>query len=133
MDYFRLSQCRKVYNTYMRTCTCTTTCTYRIAGKFGGLAVYLNNRQIKIRQNFLLAYIRVAIPYRTAKLNSTNTFAMAIWDPTAKFNSRQYFQLYGILTHAYCIIHMHIAHIHVRNSCKTLIGVQEMHGRMHPN
>ena len=23
--------------------------------KFGGLAVYLNNRQIKIRQNFLLA------------------------------------------------------------------------------
>ena len=101
--------------------------------KFGGLAVYLNNRQIKIRQNFLLAYIRVAIPYRTAKLNSTNTFAMAIWDPTAKFNSRQYFQLYGILTHAYCIIHMHIAHIHVRNSCKTLIGVQEMHGRMHPN
>ena len=26
---------------------------------------------------------------------STNTFAMAIWDPTAKFNSRQYFRLYG--------------------------------------
>ena len=68
---------------------------YRIAGKFGGLAVYLNNRQIKIRQHFLLAYIRMAIPYQTAKLKSANTFAMAIWDPTAKFNSRQYFQLYG--------------------------------------
>ena len=23
-------------------------------------------------------------------------FVMAIWDPTAKFNSRQYFRLYGI-------------------------------------
>ena len=42
--------------------------------KFGSLAVYLNNRQIKIRQNFLLAYIRVAIPYQTAKLKSANTF-----------------------------------------------------------
>ena len=126
MDYFRLSQCGKVYNTYMRTCTCTTTCTYRIAGKFGGLAVYLNNRQIKIRQNFLLAYYYTCgdpVPNR-----QINTFAMAIWDPTAKFNSRKYFRLYGILTHAYSIIHMHIAHIHVRNSCKTLIGVQEMHG-----
>ena len=32
----------------------------RVAGKFGGelnLAVYSNNRQIKIRQYFLLAYI----------------------------------------------------------------------------
>ena len=63
--------------------------------KFGGLAVYLNNRQIKIRQNFLLAYKRTAIPYQTAKLKSANTFAMAIWDPTAKFNSRQYFRLYS--------------------------------------
>ena len=26
---------------------------------------------------------------------STNIFAMAVWGPTAKFNSRQYFQLYG--------------------------------------
>ena len=68
--------------------------------KFGGLAVYFNNRQIKIRQNFLLAYpqyIRMAIPYRTAKLKSVNTFAMAIWDRTTKFNSRQYFRLYGII------------------------------------
>ena len=69
---------------------------YCIARKFGGLVVYLNNRQIKIHQNFLLAYIRMAILYRTAKLKSANTFAMAIWDPTAKFNSRQYFRLYGI-------------------------------------
>ena len=65
--------------------------------KFGDLAVYLNNRQIKICQNFLLAYICMAIPYRTAKLKSTNTFAMAIWDPTAKFNSCQYFRLYSII------------------------------------
>ena len=26
----------------------------------------------------------MAIPYRTAKFKSVNTFAMAIWDPTAK-------------------------------------------------
>ena len=67
--------------------------------KFGGLAVCLSNRQIKIRQNFLLAYIHMAILYRTAKFKSANTFKMAIWDPTAKFNSRQYFQLYGIHTY----------------------------------
>ena len=63
--------------------------------KFGGLAVCMSNCQIKIRQNFLLAYIHMAIPYRTAKFKSANTFAMAIWDPTAKFSSRQYFWLYG--------------------------------------
>ena len=38
---------------------------YRIARKFGSLYY---NHQIKIRQNFLLAYIRMAIPYWTAKL-----------------------------------------------------------------
>ena len=40
----------------------------------------------------------MAILYRTAKFKSANTFEMAIWDPTAKFNSRQYFRLYGSLT-----------------------------------
>ena len=38
----------------------------------------------------------MAILYLTAKLNSANTFEMTIWDPTAKFNFHQYFQLYGI-------------------------------------
>ena len=78
---------------------------YHIAENFGGLVVYLSNRQIKIRQKFLLAYICMAIPYQTAKFKSTDTFAMAIWDPTAKFNSRQYFQLYGMMPRAmpaYC-------------------------------
>ena len=42
---------------------------------------------IKIRQNFLLAYIRMAIPYRTAKFKSAK-----IWGSTAKFNARQYFR-----------------------------------------
>ena len=37
----------------------------------------------------------MAIPYRTAKFKSTNKFAMVIWDPTAKFDSHQYFQLHG--------------------------------------
>ena len=36
----------------------------------------------------------MAIPYQTAKFN---IFGMVIWGPTAKFNSRQYFQLYSII------------------------------------
>ena len=63
--------------------------------KFGGLAVYYYNRQIKIRQNFLLAYICMAIPYRTAKFKSANILSIAILGSTAKFNARQYFRLYG--------------------------------------
>ena len=63
--------------------------------KFGGLAVYYYNRQIKIRQNFPLAYIRMAIPYRTAKFKSANILSIAILGSTAKFNARQYFRLYG--------------------------------------
>ena len=38
----------------------------------------------------------MVIPYRTAKFKSANTFVIAVWNPTAKFNSRQYFWLYGI-------------------------------------
>ena len=64
--------------------------------KFGGLAVCLVTAKFKIRQYFILAYIRMAIPYRIAKFKSANIFAIAIWGPTAKFNSRQYFQLYGM-------------------------------------
>ena len=47
---------------------------YRIAGKFDGelkLAKFgglYHNHQNKIRQSFLLAYIRMAIPYQTAKI-----------------------------------------------------------------
>ena len=41
----------------------------------------------------------MVIPYQTAKLKFANTFKMAIWDPTAKFNFRQYFRLYGNLLH----------------------------------
>ena len=67
--------------------------------KFGGLAVLhvYYNRQIKIRQIFLLAYIRMAIPYRTAKFKSANTLIIAILGSTTNFNSRQYFWLYGTL------------------------------------
>ena len=61
--------------------------------RFGSLYY---NHQIKIRQNFLLAYIRMAIPYQTAKFKSANILAIAILGSTAKFNSRQYFRLYSI-------------------------------------
>ena len=38
----------------------------------------------------------MAIPYRTAKLKSSNNiFTMAILGPTAKFNFRQYVRLYS--------------------------------------
>ena len=43
--------------------------------KFGGLAC---NRQIKFHQCFILAYIHMSIPYRTAKFKSANIFTMAI-------------------------------------------------------
>ena len=39
----------------------------------------------------------MAIPYRTAKFKSANSLAIAILGSTAKFNSRQYFWLYGII------------------------------------
>ena len=97
--------CLKHYHLWSSMSALISNTLYRIAGKFGGLAIYLNNCQIKIRQNFLLAYIRVVIPYRTAKLKSANTFAMAIWDPTAKFNSHQYFRLYGIQFVALWVAH----------------------------
>ena len=53
------------------------------------------NRRIKIRQNFLLAYIHMVILYRTAKFKSANVLEIAILGSTAKFNSCQYFRLYG--------------------------------------
>ena len=61
--------------------------------KFGGVVVYHCNCQIEIRQCFMLTYIHMAIPYRTAKFKSTDSFIVAIWGPTAKFNSRLYFWL----------------------------------------
>ena len=62
--------------------------------KFGSLAVYIITAKLKSAKNFLLAYIRMAILYRTAKFKSANILAIAILGSTAKFNSRQYFQLH---------------------------------------
>ena len=59
--------------------------------QFGGLCY---NRQIKIRQNFLLTYIRMAILYRTAKFRSANILAIAI---LPNFIFCQYFRLYDII------------------------------------
>ena len=64
---------------------------------FGGLS---RNRQIKNPPIFRTCiYIRtcMAIPYWPAKFKYANTFAMVIWGPTAEFNSRQYFRLYGTI------------------------------------
>ena len=54
------------------------------------------NRQIKIRQISFRLYVRMAIPYQTAKFKSNNSVKNVVWAQTAKFNDRQYFQLYGI-------------------------------------
>ena len=47
----------------------------------------------------------MAIPYRTAKFTSANILAIAILGSTAKFNSLQYFRLYGILRNKYALYH----------------------------
>ena len=39
----------------------------------------------------------MAILYQLPNLNPANVFVMASWDLTAKFNSRQYFRLYGMM------------------------------------
>ena len=62
--------------------------------KFGSLVVYIPTAKLKSAKNFLLAYICIVIPYRTAKFKSTNIFPIAILGSTTKFNYRQYFRLY---------------------------------------
>ena len=76
---------------------------FRIAGKFGGLAVYITTTKLKSAKiSYLHNIIRMAIPYRTAEFNiiilllCCNILAIAILGSTAKFNSRQYFRLYDI-------------------------------------
>ena len=69
---------------------------------------------------FLLEYvIHMVIPYRTTKFKSANIFSMAILGPSAKFNSCQYFRLYGMLNSLLqyyivyivciaCYVHVHV-------------------------
>ena len=45
---------------------------YRIAGKFGGLAVYITTAKLKSAKISYSHIIRMAIPYRTAKFKSAN-------------------------------------------------------------
>ena len=44
----------------------------------------------------------MAIPYRTAKFKSADILPIVILGSTAKFNSRQYFRLYGSFIQSYC-------------------------------
>ena len=64
--------------------------------KSGSLAVYITTAKLKSAKISYLHIIRMAIPYRTAKFQSANILVIAIWGSTTKFNSRQYFRLYGI-------------------------------------
>ena len=45
----------------------------------------------------------MAILYQTSKFISANILAIAILGSTAKFNSRQYFRLYGISSFCRCL------------------------------
>ena len=71
---------------------------YCIAGKFGGklnLAVAFKIAKLESAKLYDSHILCMVILYQTAKFKSTNTFAMSIWGPSAKFNSRQIFRLYG--------------------------------------
>ena len=88
---------------------------YCIAGKFGGLAVYITTAKLKSAKiSYSHIYIRMAILYRTAKFKSANILVTAIWGSTAKFNSRQYFQLYGniIIIMEKCLPNAKVKHLY---------------------
>ena len=70
--------------------------------KLGSLAVYITTAKLKsAKMSYLHIIIRMAIPYRTAKFKFANILATAILGSITKFNSRQYFRLYGnnIISH----------------------------------
>ena len=69
--------------------------------KFGGLAVDVTTAKLKSAKISYSHIIRMAILYRTAKSKSANILAIVILGSTAKFNSHQYFRLYGILLRIY--------------------------------
>ena len=56
----------------------------------------------------------MAIPYRTTKFKSANNFGMAILGPTANFNSRQYFWLYGSTVQCTWIGNIPVYHTNLR-------------------
>ena len=67
----------------------------------------------------------MTIPYRIAKFKSANILAIAILGSTAKFNSRQYFRLYGIM---YIADPEHACTITITMSCKRAwLRSQAMH------
>ena len=53
--------------------------TYRIARKFGGLAVYLATAKLKIHQYFVLAYIYVHVWRSLTDLLNLNTPILLQW------------------------------------------------------
>ena len=59
----------------------------------------------------------MTIPYITTKFKSISNFVMIIWDPTAKFNSWQYFWLYGIVLCARDVFHPVVVGVTVTYNC----------------
>ena len=44
--------------------------------------------------------------FHQLNLNSANIYECPVWSQRAKFNARQYFQLYGAYIYMYCSIHL---------------------------
>ena len=96
--------CKCLYNIIWNNAY--TSVVYHIAGKFGRelkLAVWWSTFATAKLKSTDISYLHIyntvhmAIPYQAAKFKSTNMYAMAIWSPTTKFNSRQYFRLHGMV------------------------------------
>ena len=67
---------------------------YRIAGKFGGLAVYVTTAKLKSTK---ISYSHIYVWQTCTEPPNLNLQSCnSDLGSTAKFNSRQYFQLYGM-------------------------------------
>ena len=78
--------CRKVY-------------IYPIAGKLGrelNLAVWWSAFATAKLKCANISYLHIYMWQSHTEPSNLNIFAIVIWGPTAKFNSHQYFRLYGI-------------------------------------
>ena len=69
-----------------------TVSSHRIAGKFGGLTVYVTTTKLK---SIKISYLHI---YIWRSHTAANILAIAILGSTTKLNSREYFRLYGILS-----------------------------------
>ena len=80
--------------------------------KFGGLAVYITTAKLKFPTRIYM-YTHGDPKLNCQKFKSASILVIVIWGSTAKFNSHQYFRLYGKLwsveNSANCYVYVAIA------------------------